>query len=92
MDFGEVVGYGEPPKPDFWIGPAVTGSGFREAHIAFGAPGRDVVQRCFDAAVDGGAEVLHPPRLWPEYHPDYFAAFVRDPDGNNVEFVCHGPA
>ncbi len=36
-----------------------------------------------------GAESLHAPRLWPEYHPGYFGAFVRDPDGNNVEAVCH---
>jgi len=41
-------------------------------------------------AVAAGAElVLHQPRLWPEYHPGYYAAFVRDPDGNNVEAVCH---
>lgn len=38
-----------------------------------------------------GAEVLHEPRLWPEYHPDYYGAFVRDRDGNNVEAVCHAP-
>ena len=37
------------------------------------------------------AEVLHEPRLWPEYHDDYYGAFVRDPDGNNVEAVCHLP-
>jgi hypothetical protein len=36
--------------------------------------------------------VLHEPREWPEYHPNYFGAFVRDPDGNNVEAVCHQPA
>ena len=41
------------------------------------------------AAVALGAEVLHEPRLWPEYHERYFGAFVRDPDGNNVEAVCH---
>jgi hypothetical protein len=35
--------------------------------------------------------VLHEPRVWPEYHPNYFGAFVRDPDGNNVEAVCHSP-
>ena len=40
----------------------------------------------------GGAEVLHEPRVFPEYHPNYFGAFVRDPDGNNVEAVCHSPA
>ena len=42
------------------------------------------------SAVELGAESLHAPRLWPEYHEGYFAAFVRDPDGNNVEAVCHG--
>jgi catechol 2,3-dioxygenase-like lactoylglutathione lyase family enzyme len=39
--------------------------------------------------VELGAESLHAPQLWPEYHPGYFGAFVRDPDGNNVEAVCH---
>ena len=38
-----------------------------------------------------GADVLHEPRLWPEYHERYYGAFVRDPDGNNVEAVCHQP-
>jgi len=42
-------------------------------------------------AVAHGAEVLHEPRLWPEYHATYYGAFVRDPDGNNVEAVCHQP-
>ena len=45
----------------------------------------------FDAAVELGAEILHEPRVWPEYHPTYYGAFVRDPDGNNVEAVCHAP-
>ena len=91
MDFGEVVGYGTPPKPDFWIGPQATGTGFRESHLAFAAPDRAAVHAFFAAAVSAGAEVLHAPRLWPEYHPAYFGAFVRDPDGNNVEAVCHTP-
>ncbi len=91
MEFGAVIGFGVPPMPDFWIGPHETGEGFRESHIAFGAPDRAAVQAFFDAAVAAGAEVLHEPRVWPEYHPDYFGAFVRDPDGNNVEAVCHGP-
>jgi catechol 2,3-dioxygenase-like lactoylglutathione lyase family enzyme len=89
MDFGEVVGYGVGGKPDFWIGPRDTGEGFREAHIAFEAADNTAVRAFFDAAVAAGSEVLHPPRLWPEYHPGYFGAFVRDPDGNNVEAVCH---
>ena len=91
MDFGDVIGYGAPPKPDFWIGPQATGEGFRESHIAFAAPNRAAVQAFADAAVGTGAEVLHAPRLWPEYHPSYYGAFVRDPDGNNVEAVCHTP-
>ncbi|MCX4094989.1 VOC family protein [Nocardia sp. alder85J] len=90
MDFGPVIGYGSTPKPDFWLGPS-TGADFRESHIAFAAPDRAAVRAFFDAAVATGAEVLHEPRLWPEYHPTYYGAFVRDPDGNNVEAVCHTP-
>ena len=92
MDFGEVIGYGVPPMPDFWLGPLTTGEGFRESHIAFTAPDRAAVQAFFAAATAAGAEVLHEPRMWPEYHPNYFGAFVRDPDGNNVEAVCHTAA
>ena len=91
MDFGAVIGFGIPPKPDFWIGPQQTGSGFRESHLAFAAPDRAAVDAFFAAAVAHGAEVLHEPRVWPEYHPNYYGAFVRDPDGNNVEAVCHTP-
>ena len=91
MDFGEVIGFGIPPKPDVWIGPRATGDGFREAHIAFAAPDRAAVRAFFDGATATGAEVLHEPRVWPEYHPNYYGAFVRDPDGNNVEAVCHRP-
>jgi catechol 2,3-dioxygenase-like lactoylglutathione lyase family enzyme len=43
------------------------------------------------AAKSAGAEVLYEARVWPEYHPDYYGAFVRDPDGNNIEAVCHAP-
>lgn len=89
MEFGATVGFGADGKPDFWIGPHETGEGFRESHIAFVATDRDSVTAFFDEAVQQGAEVLHAPRLWPEYHPNYFGAFVRDPDGNNVEAVCH---
>jgi catechol 2,3-dioxygenase-like lactoylglutathione lyase family enzyme len=91
MDFGEAIGYGVPPMPDFWISARATGDGFRESHIAFSAPDRQSVQAFFEAATGHGAEVLHGPRPWPEYHPGYFGAFVRDPDGNNVEAVCHRP-
>ncbi len=92
MEFdGPMIGYGVPPMPDFWLGPHLTGEGFRESHIAFSAPDRASVDRFLQAAVDAGAEVLHEARVWPEYHPNYYGAFVRDPDGNNVEAVCHQP-
>ena len=92
MDFGDVLGYGVPPMPDFWLGRQTSGEGFRESHIAFTAPDRSAVDAFFAAAVEAGAEVLHEPRVWPEYHPNYYGGFVRDPDGNNVEAVCHNPA
>jgi catechol 2,3-dioxygenase-like lactoylglutathione lyase family enzyme len=91
MEFGPVIGFGVPPMPDFWVGPLETGDGFRESHLAFTAPDRGAVRAFFEAAVVAGAEVLHEPRVWPEYHPNYYGAFVRDPDGNNVEAVCHQP-
>ena len=92
MDFGEVIGYGVDGHPTFWLGPLTTGEPNREIHVAFEAGDRAAVRAFFDAAVTAGAIVLHEPRVFPEYHPDYYGAFVRDPDGNNVEAVCHAPA
>ena len=62
-----------------------------QSHLAFAAPSRAAVRDFFAAAAGTGAEVLYEPRLWPEYHASYYGAFVRDPDGNNVEAVCHLP-
>ena len=92
MDFGGVVvAFGVPPHPEFWIGPQNSGEGFRESHLAFTAQTRAAVEAFFAAAAGLGAQVLHEPRVWPEYHPSYYGAYVRDPDGNNVEAVCHAP-
>ncbi len=88
LDFGQAIGYGDE-GPDFWIGVRATGEGFRESHLAFRAPSQAAVREFFAIAIREGAEVLHEPRLWPEYHATYYGAFVRDPDGNNVEAVCH---
>ena len=88
MDFGVAIGYGVD-HPIFWIGQQQTGEGFRESHLAFTAPDRSSVDAFFATATGLGAEVLHEPRMWPEYHEHYYGAFVRDPDGNNVEAVCH---
>ena len=89
LDFGEAIGYGRDRKPTFWIAGAATGPN-REVHLAFAAAAENAVRAFHAAAMRLGAESLHEPRLWPEYHPGYFAAFVRDPDGNNVEAVWHG--
>ncbi len=88
-DFGEVVGFGIGSRPEFWVGPRQTGDGFRECHIAFTATDRAAVDAFFSAATSVGAEVLNAPQVRPEYHEHYYGAFVRDPDGNNVEAVCH---
>lgn len=92
MDVGPAIGYGRDGNPTFWVADAGAGEASgpnREVHIAFSAADQQQVQAFYDAAVGLGAESLHAPRLWPEYHPGYFGAFVRDPDGNNVEAVCH---
>ena len=53
------------------------------------APSRQAVDDVYAAAQSDGAEILHAPRIWPEYHPGYYGVFFRDPDGNNVEAVHH---
>jgi len=85
-----VVGLAGPDgMPDFWLSAAVGGE-TRELHVAFQAPGRAAVDAVAEAAVSLGAEVLHAPREWPEYHPGYYGVFLRDLDGHNVEAVHHG--
>ena len=85
-----VVGLGDAGGlPGFWLGPA-GGAETRELHVAFSAPDRAAVDAVHEAAVAAGTEVLHAPREWPEYHPGYYAVFLRDPDGHNVEAVFHG--
>jgi catechol 2,3-dioxygenase-like lactoylglutathione lyase family enzyme len=91
MDFGEVIGYGVRGFPSFWLGPLADAPTKRAVHVAFQAPDRAAVRAFHDAAVAAGAEVLHEPKVWPEYHASYYGAFVRDPDGHNVEAVCHAP-
>jgi catechol 2,3-dioxygenase-like lactoylglutathione lyase family enzyme len=89
MDFDVAVGYGRDGHPAFWISRFDDMGPNREMHLAFQAAGPDLVRAFHAAATDLGAETLHAPRLWPEYHEHYYGAFVRDPDGNNVEAVCH---
>ena len=87
FDDGSVVGFFGSTPGALWLSPAQR-SEDRELHLAFAALSRQVVQAFHDAAVGLGAEILHAPRLFPEYGEHYFGAFVRDPDGHNIEAVC----
>jgi catechol 2,3-dioxygenase-like lactoylglutathione lyase family enzyme len=87
---GHAVGFFGPEPGSFWLCPAQRDED-RELHLAFRAADRQAVHAFHDAAISIGAEVLHAPRVFPEYHEHYFGAFVRDPDGHNIEAVCHQP-
>ena len=82
------AGFGRDGKPDFWIQP---GDPSGPLHVAFSAADRATVDQFHSAAVEAGAQDNGSPGLRPEYHPTYYGAFVIDPDGNNVEAVCHSP-
>jgi catechol 2,3-dioxygenase-like lactoylglutathione lyase family enzyme len=75
--------------PSFWLSQA-TASETRELHLAFCAADRQAVDAVYRVAVAAGAEMLHAPREWPEYHPGYYGVYLRDLDGHNVEAVYHG--
>jgi catechol 2,3-dioxygenase-like lactoylglutathione lyase family enzyme len=83
------IGYGKDRKPFFWVsdgGP--NGAGI---HIAFAASSRAQVDAFYAAALQAGGKDNGGPGLRPHYHPNYYAAFVFDPDGINIEAVCHLP-
>lgn len=83
----DCVGYGGDDLDDFSIcqGSPIT----RAAHVAFVAEGREAVDAFFDAAIANGATVRGEPGVWPQYSERYYAAFVNDLHGNNVEAVWH---
>jgi catechol 2,3-dioxygenase-like lactoylglutathione lyase family enzyme len=83
------LGYGVPPKPDFWITEGVPNE--PRLHVAFRADSRGQVDAFYEAALAGGGRDNGPPGLRPHYHKDYYGAFVLDPDGHNIEAVCHAP-
>jgi catechol 2,3-dioxygenase-like lactoylglutathione lyase family enzyme len=83
------VGFGCEGKPFFWISDAAQPRGI--LHIAFRAANRSAVEAFYRAALAAGGRDNGPPGPRKHYHPDYFGAFVLDPDGNNVEAVCHQP-
>jgi catechol 2,3-dioxygenase-like lactoylglutathione lyase family enzyme len=83
------AGFGTNGKPDFWIGGE--GGLERAVHIAIAAEDRATVDAFHRAALAAGAKDNGAPGLRPHYHPNYYGAFVLDPDGHNVEAVCHRP-
>lgn len=83
------AGFGYPGKPQFWIGTAGKVSG--NVHLAFVAENRDAVDRFFAEALAAGGTDNGGPGLRCKYHPNYYAAFVLDPDGHNIEAVSHFP-
>jgi catechol 2,3-dioxygenase-like lactoylglutathione lyase family enzyme len=84
------AGFGINGKPDFWIGGE--GGLNRLVHIAIAATDRSAVDAFHRAALAAGGRDHGAPGLRPHYHPNYYGAFVLDPDGHNIEAVCHAPA
>jgi len=84
------LGFGEDQRPYFWVG---TGRRFGgNIHVAFLAETRDLVDKFHAAGLRAGGKDNGAPGLRPHYHKNYYGAFVLDPDGNNIEAVCHRPA
>jgi catechol 2,3-dioxygenase-like lactoylglutathione lyase family enzyme len=83
----DVAGFGEPPKPDFWISNGTPNN--PPVHVAFRVGSRPLVDAFYKAAIAAGGRDNGAPGLRPHYHPNYYGAFVLDPDGHNIEAVCH---
>lgn len=82
----KVCGFGEGGKPDFWISEGPIGL---PIHTAFGVTSREKVDAFYKDALAAGGTDNGKPGIRQEYHPNYYGAFVRDPDGHNIEAVCH---
>jgi catechol 2,3-dioxygenase-like lactoylglutathione lyase family enzyme len=85
FDLGAAVGMGAGAFPTFWIG---AGQPHQPLHIAFVADDRGVIDKFHRAALAAGGHDNGQPGIRAQYHPDYYAAFVHDPDNNNIEVVC----
>ena len=81
------AGFGTGKRPQFWIGTGTPIKG--QVHFAFLAKSREAVRSFYDAAMKAGGKDNGAPGLRPHYHENYFGAFVLDPDGHNIEAVCH---
>jgi catechol 2,3-dioxygenase-like lactoylglutathione lyase family enzyme len=87
MEWEQSAGFGIGGKPDFWIGQGTPNE--PRVHVAFRADTRAVVDAFHRAALAAGGRDNGAPGLRPHYHENYYGAFVLDPDGHNIEAVCH---
>lgn len=85
----DVAGFGPPGKAEFWIGRGTPNQ--PPIHIAFRVDSRAAVDAFYQAAIAVGARDNGAPGIRAYYHPDYYGAYVLDPDGHNIEAVCHLP-
>lgn len=86
----DVAGFGEGGKPDFWISKGTPNQ--PPIHVAFSAEDRKSVDAFYRAALQADGRDNGEPGLRPHYHSNYYGAFVLDPDGHNIEAVCHRPS
>ena len=89
MEFEGMGGFGPKGKPYLWL--HQDPPNVRPMHFAFAAPDRRSVDAFYAAAMRSGGKDNGPPGIRKDYHPNYYGAFVLDPDGHNVEAVCHRP-
>lgn len=88
MKFPGGAGFGANGQPELWLSP---GGGGQTLHVALRAKGRADVRKFYEAAIAAGATDNGAPGVRAQYHENYYGAFVRDPDGHNIEAVCHEP-
>ncbi|MBA3503627.1 MAG: VOC family protein [Myxococcota bacterium] len=86
MSMDKFAGFGIGGKPDFWLG---VGEAKDHIHVAFATKSRSMVRDFYAAAMAAGGTDNGGPGIREIYHPDYYGAFVRDPDGHNIEACCH---
>jgi catechol 2,3-dioxygenase-like lactoylglutathione lyase family enzyme len=87
LEFGKMAGLGREGKPEFWFGERDEPSA--NVHVALASPDRKTVDEFYSAALAAGGRDNGAPGIRSQYHEDYYGAFVYDPDGNNIEAVCH---
>lgn len=89
MELDGLTGFGASGEPDFWI--YAGGVPTPKTHVAFRSANRAKVREFYQAALKAGGKDNGAPGIREIYHPNYYGAFVLDPDGHNIEAVCHDP-